>query len=378
MTATVDNAVADLQRANAELQRQLAESGAERDEALAERAALAEVLDTINRSPGDLAPVFDAMLEKALSLCDAAFGLLLVYDGEAFRAVATQGALPVVIDFLREPIRMTHRGAFDPLLRGETFVQVADITDDEIYRSGNRARRMLADEAGARTALWGALRRENALLGTFVIYRQEVRPFTDKQIALLQNFAAQAVIAMENARLITETREALEQQTATAEVLGVINSSPGDLGPVFDTILEKGHTLCGAVLGSLRIYDGEYMRAVAVRGHSGSAADVLRRGFRVSDLRLTKPLLDGAPFVHARDLTAFDDPLLPAGSRWAGTSLAVPLRQDDALLGMIVAAREEVHPFTDKQIALLQNFAAQAVIAMENARMLGSVRHRTG
>ena len=125
MTATVDNAVADLQRANAELQRQLAESGAERDEALAERAALAKVLDTINRSPGDLAPVFDAMLEKALSLCDAAFGLLLVYDGEAFRAVATQGALPVVIDFLREPIRMTHRGAFDPLLRGETFVQVA-------------------------------------------------------------------------------------------------------------------------------------------------------------------------------------------------------------------------------------------------------------
>src|SRR6266849_9116546 len=116
------------------------------------------------------------------------------------------------------------------------------------------------------------------------------------------------------------------------------------------------------------------MRAIAVRGHSGPAADVLRRGFRVSDLRLTKPLLDGAPFVHARDLTEFDDPLLPAGSRWAGTSLAVPLRKDDALRGMIVAAREEVRPFTDKQIGLLQNFAAQAVIAMENARLITETR----
>src|SRR5947207_8586674 len=278
MTATVDNAVADLQRANAELQRQLAESGAERDEALAERAALAEVLDTINRSPGDLAPVFDATLEKALSLCDAAFGLLLVYDGEAFRAVATQGALPVVIDFLREPIRMTHRGAFYPLLRGETFVQVADITDDEIYRSGNRARRMLADEAGARTALWVALRRENALLGTFVIYRQEVRPFTDKQIALLQNFAAQAVIAMENARLITETREALDQQTATAEVLQVINSSPGDIQPVFDAMLEKATRLCEATHGQVATYDGEFFRFVAAHGEAGFAEGLLALG----------------------------------------------------------------------------------------------------
>src|SRR5205823_3143823 len=219
---------------------------------------------------------------------------------------------------------------------------------------------------------------DNAVLGTINFYRQEVRPFTDKQIALLQNFAAQAVIAMENARLITETQEALEQQTATAEVLQVINSSPGDLTPVFDAMLERAVRLCEFDFSTLWSFDGSGFHPVARHG--------VPERFWQYLLDHTPPafarILEGERLLHIPDLrelpifteSDFARQLRELGIEPPRALLIVPLRKDDALLGAIVAYRNEAQQFSEKQIALLQNFAAQAVIAMENARLITETR----
>src|SRR5271169_2740612 len=356
-------------RSIAELEAELERRTAECDEALAREAATAEVLQVINSSPGDLAPVFEAMLERATRLCGASVGSFWSYDSQAFQVHAS------TIGDIGRRMQPGPDTALWRIAHGESVVQIADVETERAYRTDavGQARTRLA---GTRASLAVALRKDETLVGAITTGRHEVRPFSDKEIALLQNFAAQAVIAMENVRLITETREALEQQTATAEILEVINRSPGDLAPVFDAILERAHSLCGAAKGSLVAYDGEAFRTVAARGLSADYAALLRTSQH--DLPGSPPqrLLDGESLVEIPDMTALPFPIPKAAAEREGarTVLYVPLRKDDTLLGYITAYRQEVRPFSDKQIALLQNFAAQAVIAMENARLITETR----
>jgi GAF domain-containing protein/nitrogen-specific signal transduction histidine kinase len=347
-------------------------------EALEQQTATAEVLQVINSSPGDLAPVFDAMLDKAMRLCDAAHGHLYTFDGERVHPVAMRGEAGFVGWFRRlGPYRPS---PVERTMRGERVVHVADALQEEAYRIAPGFRELI-DVSGIRTGLTVALRKEDAFIGAINVYRKEVRPFSDKQIALLQNFAAQAVIAIENARLITETREALEQQTATAEVLQVINSSPGALRPVFDAMLDKAMRLCQAVCGHLYTYDGERFSPAAVRGERGFAAWWEQHG-AVRPRPGAGPLGRIAQGERVVVTDYLEDPAYRAIPQFkalvdAGglrSAVAVALRKDEALLGSIHIYRQEVRPFSDKQIALLQNFAAQAVIAMENARLLTETR----
>ncbi|MGC2200987.1 MAG: GAF domain-containing protein, partial [Stellaceae bacterium] len=356
-------------------------------EALEQQTATAEVLQVINSSPGDLTPVFEAVLDKATRLCDFAFSILWTYDGKAFHAVAMHGVPLRYAEYLAGRAIVpppNTEGAFSQFVAGRDFLHIHDVAATELHRLTPRARGAV-EIGGARTNMLVALRKDGVLLGAIEAYRLEVRPFSDKQIALLQNFAAQAVIAMENARLLTETREALEQQTATAEVLQVINSSPGELAPVFDAMLEKAMRLCGAAFGVLQTYDGEGWRAVAARGVPPAYAEFLRTapltfGPGTGPARV----LAGEPFAHVVDIKDTDayragEPnrraLADLGS--ARSFVIVPLKKDRAVLGVINIYRQEVRPFSEKEIALVQNFAAQAVIAMENARLLNELRDRT-
>jgi two-component system, NtrC family, sensor kinase len=284
MTASLDDEMAELQRANAELHQRL-------DEALAREAATAEVLGVINSWPGDLAPVFDAILEKAHALCGVAYGSFLIRDGGEFCVVAAHDEDSDPNGESRYIAVREEHGRFRPpkgtplwrVLNGERLVHLADAMADESYRHAPAYARVI-DAGGIRTLLQVPLRKEDELLGVITAFRREVRPFSDKQIALLQNFAVQAVIAMENARLLGELRqrtgdlrESLEYQTATSDVLKVISRSTFDLQPVFETILATASRLCDADAANITNREGNYYRIVATFAASPEY-DALTRG----------------------------------------------------------------------------------------------------
>jgi class 3 adenylate cyclase len=396
MVATADHGMEELRRAHAELQQRLDEALAQRDESEAQKAAIAEVLGVINSSPGDLAPVFDAILEKALNLCEAAFGSLARFDGDAFDWVATLGVPEAwFAEFRASGYRPASGLALYRFQHGgEDIEHVVDISADESGRSAIPDRRRFSELTGARTAIWIALRQDRALRGALVLYRREVRPFSDKQITLLHNFAAQAVIAMENARLLGELRdrtrdlqESLEYQTATSDVLKVISRSTFDLQPVLETVAQTASQLCESEMVFILQRDGDIYRisaAVATTSEATAALDAYRRfleTYRFSANRDTltgRVMLAGAP-VQIPDVTVDPEYRLTEAAALARvrTQLGVPLMREGSQTGAMILSRQRVEPYTDKQIELVRTFADQAVIALENARLLGELRQRT-
>ncbi|HUY83558.1 MAG TPA: GAF domain-containing protein, partial [Steroidobacteraceae bacterium] len=356
----------------------------ELQEAREQQAATAEILQVINASPGDLAPVFAAMLEKAIRLCEAETAHLLRYEAPYFTRAASLG---VSEDFdkvlpLNTPVPhiITRDSIPYRMLASRAVVHVPDAREDESVRAGAPAETAAA-ASGIRTALFVPLLREGEVVGGFVMHRMEVRPFTDKQIALLENFAAQAAIAMENARLLTETREALERQTATAEILRVISSSPTDVQPTFDAIAAAATTLTGATNGIVLRFDGSLIHLVAHHGVTADQLDAARSYFPLPPGRgtVTARALLTRQVAHVADVAAdpeFAHPsVAQAGLR---TMLSVPMLRDGNPIGAITVSHVAVQPFTDKQIDLLKTFAAQAVIAIENVRLFNELNERTG
>jgi GAF domain-containing protein len=371
---------------NARLLGELRQRTSALQEALDYQTATAEVLKIVASSPDRLAPVFDAMLERATALCGVETANLHLYEAGVLKPAAARHPDPAKVAMvLNNPLRPGPETASARALATKTAVHVPDLTDDEAYRHGDPFRVRMVEELGVRALLAVPLVRQDEAIGVMVVYRPVAEPFSDGQIELVKTFADQAVIAIENARLINETREALAQQTATAEVLQVINASPGNVTPVFDAMLEKAMRLCEASFGQLATYDGTRFETAVTRGVPAAFAEYRRRnppdyGPGTQPARL----LAGARVVHLPDIKSTDlyargDPnrraLVDLGG--ARSSVMVALAKDDALLGFINIYRGEVRPFTDKQIALLQSFAAQAVIAIENARLLGELRTRT-